>query len=126
MRKTLLIGALLLSGCASSPEKIVYAAKVSFDGALLAANHYAEDLPRCSTTQAPPCSDQAVIDKANAAAHKAAPILDDAEKYVRAAAAAAANPKVTPPAAGTVAAQANLAAAAVSELTTVTATMGVK
>ena len=123
-RKILFATALLLAGCANSdPAKIVFAAKTALDGAALVATHYAEDLPRCSPTQAPPCSDQAIIDKANAAAQAALPVMNQAESYVRQMQAAATNPLAKAPPAETVQAAALLARAAVDEFTAIVATM---
>jgi len=117
MRKFLLIGLLALSACGMSDAQRVFTAKTALDGATLAAVHYAQDLPRCSAIQAPPCSRQDLIDRANIAAHRAKEALDDAEALVRKRDAAKANPMAGPaPADGTVSAQARLAAASVKEV----------
>lgn len=117
MRKLLaLAGLLALAACGTTPAQRVYTAKTAFEGATLAVTHYAEDLPRCSPTQAPPCSQQSIIDQANKAAHEALPVLNEAEDMVRKAAAAKANPLAPPVDAAALDAQAKLAAAKVAEL----------
>lgn len=75
--KALVTGALLLVlvGCGStqpatktvlesedsSPAQIVFAAQADYAALLAAANAY-EDLPRCSETQADPCSKQNIVE----------------------------------------------------------------
>jgi predicted metal-binding protein len=124
MRKILLASSLLaLSACGASPATLVFNAKTALDGATLTAVHYATDLPRCSPTQAPPCSRQDLIDKANVSAHLAADVIQRAEDLVRQQQKAKENPLLTAPNPDIVEAQARLATAAVAEVVATTKEM---
>lgn len=80
MMKLMLIAALLLGGCANSPEKAVYQAHLAYDVALSGAVFY-RDLPPCPAK--PLCRDAealATIQKADKVAYEA---LSSAQKVVR-------------------------------------------
>lgn len=88
MKKFILLAALTLGACQATPStpssaSQVYAAKNTYEAALILAVQY-NSLPRCGAATSPPlCSDTnalAVIRRANTAARTA---LDGAEKTVR-------------------------------------------
>lgn len=80
MRRFLFASVLCLSACAGTvPQdapQSAYQVTVAFVTALKAANVYVA-MPRCSVAVAPPCSDQATVDKIVTAARQAdADVLD--------------------------------------------------
>jgi hypothetical protein len=93
MKKSIALIALsLLAGCASfstkntidtaSASNRVYAAKVGYTAVLTAAVAY-NNLPRCTPTNKPVCSDSAVVDQLRKANSAAVATLDSAETVVR-------------------------------------------
>lgn len=110
MRKLLPILIILaVTGCSKAVTPTrgsqgVYEGETSFVAALKLVNTYAA-LPRCSATAKPPCSDQAVVNKASLAAAKA-------DAAVQAARTIAVNSASTDPQVSSAAAAANTAIAA--------------
>lgn len=84
-----LLAALVLTGCGEkapatpSPQNAVFAAKNTYQAALIVAVRYNE-LPRCGRPTSPPvCSDQSAVDVIRKANNSASSALDVAEDVVR-------------------------------------------
>lgn len=122
MKALVLVAALAIAGCATTPggtadanvqaQQTVFAAKASYAVALATATAY-ESMPRCATTQPQPCSNTAVVEQLRKAQPVARGALDAAESAVR-------NPSFGKDAIATAVAAANAALAAFVSITNLT------